>query len=186
MRSAGMNWRWLVLSLVACSLPGSLVGADDHGRPSGRPDTVLYVWASDQARVAPDFLAVVNFDEDSAGYGRVIIDGPDPASGQRRERSAPLPPLRRQANPRLRRAPQRAQGAERHLEMEEKILKKYEGVIYKSMDIDRSVPHDYYSLDEIDEQFDLIILFDVIEHLELEQGVELLSRLYELLVDGGS
>lgn len=70
--------------------------------------------------------------------------------------------------------------------MEKRVKGVYPDILYKSMDIDRSVPHDYYSLDEIDEQFDLIILFEVIEHLELEQGVEMLSKLYGMLVDGGT
>ena len=69
--------------------------------------------------------------------------------------------------------------------MEKKVKDVYPNILYKSMDIDRTIPHDYHSLDEIDEQFDLIILFEVIEHLELEQGVTLLRRLNELLVDGG-
>jgi len=69
--------------------------------------------------------------------------------------------------------------------MEEKIATKHTGVIYKSMDIDRQLPHDYYSLDEIKEQFDLILLLDVIEHLELEDGVKMLKRLHELLVEEG-
>jgi SAM-dependent methyltransferase len=69
--------------------------------------------------------------------------------------------------------------------MQKRVKDLYPDILYESMDIDRTIPHDYYSLDEIDEQFDLIILFEVIEHLELDQGVELLSRLKELLVDGG-
>jgi selenium-binding protein 1 len=32
----------------------------------------LYVWAGDQARINPDFLAVIDFDENSRNYGRVI------------------------------------------------------------------------------------------------------------------
>src|SRR5438094_885371 len=32
----------------------------------------LFVWAGDQARTNPDFLAVVNFDESSRDYGKVI------------------------------------------------------------------------------------------------------------------
>ena len=70
--------------------------------------------------------------------------------------------------------------------MQKRVKEVYPDILYKSMDIDRTVPHDYYSLDEIDEQFDLIILFEVIEHLELEQGVEMLSRLHDLLLDGGT
>jgi hypothetical protein len=49
---------------------------DDQGSP-----TTLYVWAGDQARVAPDFLAVVDFDEDSPRYGRVIRTVPVPGPG---------------------------------------------------------------------------------------------------------
>jgi selenium-binding protein 1 len=41
----------------------------------------LYVWAGDQARVAPDFLAVIDFDEDSPRYGRVITTVPVPGPG---------------------------------------------------------------------------------------------------------
>lgn len=69
--------------------------------------------------------------------------------------------------------------------MEKRVKDVYPDILYKSMDIDRHVPHDYYSLDEIDEHFDLIIVFGVIEHLELEQGVEMLGRLRELLIKGG-
>jgi len=69
--------------------------------------------------------------------------------------------------------------------MQKRVKDVYPDILYKSMDIDRTVTHDYYSLDDINEQFDLIILFEVIEHLELGQGVELLSRLHDLLVDGG-
>jgi 2-polyprenyl-3-methyl-5-hydroxy-6-metoxy-1,4-benzoquinol methylase len=70
--------------------------------------------------------------------------------------------------------------------MEEKIVKKHDGVIYKSMDIDRRLRHDYYSLDEIDEHFDLVLLLDVIEHLELGEAMRMLKRINELLVDGGN
>jgi hypothetical protein len=69
--------------------------------------------------------------------------------------------------------------------MEGRVKGMYPDILYKSMDIDRRTPHDYYSLTEIDEQFNLIILFEVIEHLELEEGVEMLRRLSELLIDGG-
>ncbi len=69
--------------------------------------------------------------------------------------------------------------------MENRVRRVCPDAIYRSMDIDSRLPHDYYTLDEIAEQFDLIILFEVIEHLELEQGMILLERLRDLLVDGG-
>jgi selenium-binding protein 1 len=37
-----------------------------------RPERYLYVWAGDQTRTAPDFVAVIDFDSASANYGRVI------------------------------------------------------------------------------------------------------------------
>jgi selenium-binding protein 1 len=48
-----------------------IILADDDGHGEGK-EKVLYVWAQDQAHVAPDFLAVVNFDEESSKYGKVI------------------------------------------------------------------------------------------------------------------
>jgi selenium-binding protein 1 len=50
-----------------------------HG--DGKKENVLYVWASDQAHKAPDFLAVVDFNEDSAHYGQVINTVPLPPPG---------------------------------------------------------------------------------------------------------
>ena len=41
----------------------------------------LFVWAGDQARTAPDFLAVVDFDPASAGYGKVVSSLPLPGEG---------------------------------------------------------------------------------------------------------
>src|SRR5262245_12007444 len=56
----------LVLMVVAIVVPYT---SAQHGHHA---ETVLYVWASDQAHIAPDFLAVVDFDPDSSTYGRVI------------------------------------------------------------------------------------------------------------------
>jgi hypothetical protein len=41
----------------------------------------LFIWAGDQARQAPDFLAVVDFDEESANYGQVLATVPLPEPG---------------------------------------------------------------------------------------------------------
>ena len=50
-----------------------LVGQDEHrGGKDKDKDKVLYIWASDQDQKSPDFLAVINFDEDSSQYGNVI------------------------------------------------------------------------------------------------------------------
>jgi len=70
-------------------------------------------------------------------------------------------------------------------ELEGRLKSRYPNVIYKSMDVDQERPHDFYSLEEIRESFDVVLLFEVIEHLELEEGAKLLQRIYELLNTGG-
>jgi SAM-dependent methyltransferase len=67
----------------------------------------------------------------------------------------------------------------------ERIRNKHGDVTYKTLDIDRENEHDYYSLDEVDERFDLIVLSEVIEHLEFNGGIEMLKKLLGLLVTGG-
>lgn len=56
---------------------------------------------------------------------------------------------------------------------------------YKSMDTDQSKFHDYYSLAEIQERFDIILLLDVIEHLSLAEGMLLLRECNRLLQPEG-
>lgn len=50
-------------------------------RQSHTPEKYLFIWAGDQARQAPDFLAVVDFDETSANYGKLITTVPLPGAG---------------------------------------------------------------------------------------------------------
>jgi selenium-binding protein 1 len=55
---------------------------DDAGHGAGAKEaTTLYIWASDQARVAPDFLAVIDFDRRSPDYGKVLRTVPLPPPG---------------------------------------------------------------------------------------------------------
>ena len=53
---------------------------DDPHRGHGAPKT-LYVWAGDLARVAPDFLAVFDFDPKSKTYGELVTTVPLPPPG---------------------------------------------------------------------------------------------------------
>jgi selenium-binding protein 1 len=66
----------LIFTMVGAAAP---YASAQHGR--NKDETVLYVWASDQAHVVPDFLAVVDFDQDSATYGKVINTVPIPPPG---------------------------------------------------------------------------------------------------------
>ncbi len=57
---------------------------------------------------------------------------------------------------------------------------------YRSMDVDASGEHDYRSLSEITRTFDNLFVLDVIEHLELKEGRDLLKECARLLSPGGT
>jgi len=59
------------LAALVPLLAGTPLGSNQN-QDEGNPARTLYVWAGDQARVAPDFLAVIDFEEDSPRYGKVI------------------------------------------------------------------------------------------------------------------
>src|SRR6185295_2681612 len=97
------DWRvWLESIAAALGVAAGAVGCgqvDDAAAPAARmaPDnaslqghdvdghsaeaTTLYVWASDQAHIAPDFLAVIDFDRRSKDSGRVLRSVPIPPPG---------------------------------------------------------------------------------------------------------
>lgn len=70
-------------------------------------------------------------------------------------------------------------------ELGERIKKFCPRIQYKSMDIDPTYSHDYASLEEIEETFDMILLFEVIEHLNREKGRGLVRKICKLLKSGG-
>ncbi|MFQ5354448.1 MAG: class I SAM-dependent methyltransferase [Thermodesulfobacteriota bacterium] len=57
---------------------------------------------------------------------------------------------------------------------------------YKSMDVDTLGEHDYKSLSEIKRTFDSVFVLDVIEHLRLSDGANMLSECGRLLNPGGT
>jgi selenium-binding protein 1 len=69
----------IIVAVAFVSMTMAREGRRD--RDGERSPETLYVWAGDQARVAPDFLAVIDFDEDSPHYGKVIRTVPVPAPG---------------------------------------------------------------------------------------------------------
>jgi hypothetical protein len=63
--------------MVMGLLLGVTLAAADRGQAGRDPgdrdqEDTLLVWASDQAHIAPDFLAVIDFDRDSRTYGKVL------------------------------------------------------------------------------------------------------------------
>ena len=68
------------LAALVPLLAGTPLGSNQN-QDEGNPARTLYVWAGDQARVAPDFLAVIDFEEDSPRYGKVIRTVPVPGPG---------------------------------------------------------------------------------------------------------
>jgi SAM-dependent methyltransferase len=56
---------------------------------------------------------------------------------------------------------------------------------YKSMDIDRSHEHDYYSLEEISGEFDAIGCFEVVEHMTPGLALDLFRKAYSVMRPGG-
>ena len=72
---------WVPIAGVAVVAAGMLTA--QYGQAHGRHDNErhLFVWAGDQARTQPDFLAVVDFDPASNHYGRVVNSVPLPGPG---------------------------------------------------------------------------------------------------------
>jgi selenium-binding protein 1 len=72
--------------IMALAAMAAGTGAKATGSPAGHDTTskrgkTLYIWAGDRERVRPDFLAVIDFNERSANYGRVLRTVPLPGPG---------------------------------------------------------------------------------------------------------
>src|SRR5215471_2316371 len=57
-------------------LAGTALAASSPDKDDLRAGRYLFICAGDQARTNPDFLAVINFDEDSKEYGKAIASVP--------------------------------------------------------------------------------------------------------------
>jgi len=69
--------------------------------------------------------------------------------------------------------------------MKEEIANLGINVIYKSMDVDRSNLHDYYDVASINDRFDVVMMFEVIEHMSLQEGLDLLKKLHSIINERG-
>ena len=70
-----------------------------------------------------------------------------------------------------------------------RVKRKFEaagfGGEYHTQDVGPEYPHTYRDLAQVTRRYDAILCLDVIEHLPLDRGLELLDRLIELLEQGG-
>jgi hypothetical protein len=83
-RSSPLQSAVAFFTLLGLALTVPAVARDhdgEHHRGHHERAKTLYIWAGDQARLAPDFLAVIDFDEDSRDYGKVITTVPVPPPG---------------------------------------------------------------------------------------------------------
>ena len=65
------TWRRTIMGVASGLIAtGLLLGVGLVAKDPG--ENTLLVWASDAAHAAPDFLAVIDFDRDSATYGKVL------------------------------------------------------------------------------------------------------------------
>jgi len=69
--------------------------------------------------------------------------------------------------------------------LEDRLSRQWPKTQYRSFDIDREQRHDFYSLDEIDGEFDLVCMFEVIEHVPMQQALAILAQAFAVLAPGG-
>jgi 56kDa selenium binding protein (SBP56) len=71
----------LVVVMMLLSSPRLAKAYHDGDDGDDRSEKTLYIWAGDQQRTQPDFLAVIDFNEHSPNYGRVLRTVPLPPPG---------------------------------------------------------------------------------------------------------
>ncbi len=67
----------------------------------------------------------------------------------------------------------------------QRIAKVWPNATYKSLDIDQTQEHDFYSLDEVTGAYDFVCMFDVIEHVRPGKAYEILCKCRAFLKPGG-
>ncbi|MDR4503502.1 MAG: methyltransferase domain-containing protein [Candidatus Scalindua sp.] len=65
-----------------------------------------------------------------------------------------------------------------------RLKRIYADIIFKTVDVDPALSPDYGSLHEVEEHFDLIISWEVIEHLTLQEGEDLIRECARVLQSG--
>lgn len=69
--------------------------------------------------------------------------------------------------------------------LREKLLQWWPNTQYKSYDIDPNTEQDFHDLDKIAGEYDIICMFEVIEHVTPSVAKEILGKCYEVMAPGG-
>ena len=56
---------------------------------------------------------------------------------------------------------------------------------YRSLDVDRSLQHDFYDFDSVSETYDLVTILDVVEHVPPQAVMEMMLHCHRVLRPGG-
>lgn len=59
------------------------------------------------------------------------------------------------------------------------------GIEYRSLDVDRTLPHDYHDFNEVDRQFDLVVCLEVLEHVDEATAISIARSCAEFCKPGG-
>lgn len=62
---------------------------------------------------------------------------------------------------------------------------QWPGVQYRSFDIDRTNKHDYHSFDDVQEKFEAVVCFEVLEHVPPTTALEIVRQCVSCLAPGG-
>src|SRR6185436_7973467 len=81
-REVVMSRRSSLQVAAGALLLGAALRFAGDARGADAAQKYLYVWAGDQAHKAADFLAVVDFDEGSRDYGKLVKSVPLPPPGE--------------------------------------------------------------------------------------------------------
>lgn len=65
------------------------------------------------------------------------------------------------------------------------VEQRWPEVAYRSLDLDRTLPHDYHDFAEVDRKFDLVMCLEVLEHVAEDVAVQILRECVAALRPGG-
>lgn len=69
--------------------------------------------------------------------------------------------------------------------LKEKITKRWPNCHYASFDIDPNGNHDFFRLEDVTGTYDIVCMFEVIEHVSPELALTMLQKCFDVLRPGG-